>query len=647
MQGGITIKKFNDLKKPLNKAFLTLIAVSVVIPFFALNPISAEEPESDFSTEPGTEFYVSEFEKNDDIDLFGNEDIEVLMEQLDEEEIVLEEDALIENVENKVQDEKKIDEISLYKPQFQIFSMASNVEIEPKNNLTMGFLQPTAGTGVNGNIFDGSQSSTVLSYIAADVRYTGVIPFVEKKDGRYRILISGLDGWVDEKGFRAYAVDTKNLRVNHYTPSDGRLFHWISRAAVNPPVNEGGTQFSYDSIGVGDTPSFMTNGVDYYSSDGHYFYTDVVTMLNDYKGNHRRNSINPNNPHYNYFQFLSYRSSSNITANDLEDYLKNVKKYNSVPISTSTLTSNQSMLFGSASKFKEYGETYGGNYLMTFSLAINESGWGRSNLAINKKNLFGHAAYDSDPDNATGYKDVSEGVKYHNQYYINNLYSNTNGNIYKGTYFGDKSSGMNIHYASDPHWGEKAADNYYALNKRIGNKDSDKTEIGLVKTGLYEVFVRKEASTKSNSLYTLKIKNQAVNILGTVDGEVVNGSKVWYKISSDALLDLNRNVVKGPVGVALEQKYTASTNYAYVHSSLIDKVKDLASTGLPPAIKGDVNSDGVVDIFDISDLRRHILKIENLSLIGVSVADVNQDGFIDIFDISDIRRHILGLEPFN
>ena len=208
LQGGITIKKFNELKKPLNKAFLTLIAVSVVIPFFALNPVSAEEPASDFSTEPGTEFYVSEFEKNDDIDLFGNEDIEVLMEQLDEEEIVLEEDALIENVENEVQDEEKIDEISLYKPQFQIFSMASNVEIEPKNNLTMGFLQPTAGTGVNGNIFDGSQSSTVLSYIAADVRYTGVIPFVEKKDGRYRILISGLDGWVDEKGFRAYAVDT-------------------------------------------------------------------------------------------------------------------------------------------------------------------------------------------------------------------------------------------------------------------------------------------------------------------------------------------------------------------------------------------------------------------------------------------------------
>ena len=45
---------------------------------------------------------------------------------------------------------------------------------------------------------------------------------------------------------------------------------------------------------------------------------------------------------------------------------------------------------------------------MMLSLAINESGFGRSQISIEKNNLFGHAAYDNAPnESANGYKDVA------------------------------------------------------------------------------------------------------------------------------------------------------------------------------------------------------------------------------------------------
>ena len=42
---------------------------------------------------------------------------------------------------------------------------------------------------------------------------------------------------------------------------------------------------------------------------------------------------------------------------------------------------------------------------------------------------------------------------------------------YYGGYLGDKASGMNVKYASDPYWGEKAAANYYSFDKKYGLQD--------------------------------------------------------------------------------------------------------------------------------------------------------------------------------
>ena len=56
-------------------------------------------------------------------------------------------------------------------------------------------------------------------------------------------------------------------------------------------------------------------------------------------------------------------------------------------------------------------------------------------------------------------------------------------------------------------------------------------------------------------------------------------------------------------------------------------------------IIGDVNWDGVVDIFDAALLQRYCAKLVGESDLHMCVADVNDDGVVDIFDAAMIQRY--------
>ena len=58
------------------------------------------------------------------------------------------------------------------------------------------------------------------------------------------------------------------------------------------------------------------------------------------------------------------------------------------------------------------------------AIGIHESAWGKSNIAKNKKNLFGYRAYDSDPYNsASTFNTYAEGIdliaRVLTKYYLN------------------------------------------------------------------------------------------------------------------------------------------------------------------------------------------------------------------------------------
>ena len=108
------------------------------------------------------------------------------------------------------------------------------------------------------------------------------------------------------------------------------------------------------------------------------------------------------------------------------------------------------------------------------ALGIHESAWGTSQIANDKKNLFGYGSYDATPYESsyefTNYKDGIELVaKVMVKYYINpvgtKIYDNEKA---LATYYnGPTIANVNIRYASDENWHEKVYNYMEMLYKRL------------------------------------------------------------------------------------------------------------------------------------------------------------------------------------
>ena len=77
-----------------------------------------------------------------------------------------------------------------------------------------------------------------------------------------------------------------------------------------------------------------------------------------------------------------------------------------------------------------------------------------------------------------------------------------------------------------------------------------------------------------------------------------------------------------------------------------DRIQLLSSNGTvlytyTILIYGDVNGDGMIDIFDLVGVRNHIIQLTELNNCYFKAGDVNRDGSIDIFDMVGIRNHII------
>ena len=133
----------------------------------------------------------------------------------------------------------------------------------------------------------------------ADAAYLGTY------DGKVRFMLAGVVGEVAEKDVEIVNVSDVYV-VSCYEAIEGRLIHHVAQNMKTP-----GYATNLDN---GPAPSYIKSGVTYYSYDGHYFYEDYSVMLQDYQNEVRTNSVNPQNPHYNYFQYLPLRSQSSYTS---------------------------------------------------------------------------------------------------------------------------------------------------------------------------------------------------------------------------------------------------------------------------------------------------------------------------------------------
>ena len=258
-----------------------------------------------------------------------------------------------------------------------------------------------------------SASGEILSYINQ-----GSIVSLDsstRKGGRLAVSISGLSGYMNQSDLTA--VDEGSEFIPHYT-SDGKfLYHELS---------------PYTSIKVAPHTSAMVIGKKYYSTDGEHF--DGFTIKNP-------------------FLYKNLREPSNYSAAELD------KLY-------SMMNLQDSPLAGKGATFKEAEERYGVNALYLMAHSALESAWGRSQIARDKNNFFGIAAYDTSPYlSAKSFDNVDKGIlgaaKWIRENYID----------YGRDHLGNKATGMNVRYASDPYWGEKIASIMMTINSKLGGKD--------------------------------------------------------------------------------------------------------------------------------------------------------------------------------
>lgn len=475
------------------------------------------------------------------------------------------------------------------------------------------------GTGTSGYTYGG---------YAADAAYLGT-----DSNGKVKFRMAGVTGLVDKKDVQIVAFND-NLTLSHYKVSNGNLYHYVSTGIYNDSTAS--TQL------MGTAPSYLSANTKYYSYDGHYFYTNYGNMIEDYKAGVSNRAVNANQPFYNYYQFLSHRTKTTFTAADFN------KRVNDA------LGGKTSKMTNSGQYFIDNQNQYSANASLMYGVAINESAWGQSKIANDKNNLFGHGAVDSNPYyGANGYKNVSDSIKYHAEVYVDKGYLNPADWRYFGPHLGDKASGMNVKYASDPYWGEKAAAQSYYLEISSGKDDSSKYTIGIAATNS-PINIRKDASTSSTAIYTTGNGSRNVGvtgfpfvIVGEVQGESVNGNTKWYKIQTDGSLKSDRT------NLDINRNYDFSHDYGYVNASLINVVQkgNNSITDNTPAPSpeptpsytlGDVNGDGKITPADYVKVKNHIMGKSKLTGNSLKAADMNGDGKITPADYVKIKNHIMG-----
>lgn len=370
------------------------------------------------------------------------------------------------------------------------------------------------------------------------------------------VYSNGVKGWIKDNYYRIIPLNFLGT-TSYYKIINNELYHYYGKDI----------QKNYSSYGrvIDKKPNYLENKT-YYSFDGTYFYNSFKELVTDLKNNNHDLSVNKNNPYYNYYMYLPHRGISNYSGDDIDSYLKNNKGLIGTIYGNKAVT-HYSNMYQTGNFFKNSEYLYGANAILMMSLATNESALGQSSIAIYKNNLFGHAAYDSSAfDSATGYLNSYQSIIGHAKSYINCGYANPNDYRYNGSNMGNKSSGMNIKYASDPYWGEKAANYYYLFDKDNGFLDYNYYQLGI--TTSYNFNVRTEPNQTSSIPFMIKSMNIPVIILDEVKGTSFNGSNIWYKVVAD--MNLNGTRTSG-VSCSYTNYYNYNS-YVYIHSSFIKKI---------------------------------------------------------------------------
>lgn len=325
-----------------------------------------------------------------------------------------------------------------------------------------------------------SQVLTVYNAASGGIGYTYFntgsgerVATLGQSGNRIKIVIGGYEGWIDKT---SYVTSTKWIPIAS-VPNNFSEYYTVNSAG--DLIYTYGYYESTTSIVIGKTPSFMSSGTKYYSLDGIYYYTNRTTLFQDKGAGSTSNAINKTSPFYNYYQYLPFRSTTNLTAKDFQSYLQSSLSSDRLQTSVLNNTTNLNQFFKAES-------SYGVNAALEYSMALLESGYGTSQIAREKNNLFGWGAVDSGPyAGAYKFSSVASGIDYHAKNAVSagflDAYEDSR---YFGGNVGNKNNGLNVKYASDPYWGMKIAGIYYSMDKKAGFKDYNYYKLAIQNKGV-------------------------------------------------------------------------------------------------------------------------------------------------------------------
>ncbi len=346
-------------------------------------------------------------------------------------------------------------------------------------------------------------------------------------------------------------------RISVYLVKDGVLYHEVKTQMEND-------NYAY-IIALDDAPSYLEENTNYYSYDGHYFYEDLHVLADDYQNDIRENSINFDNPFYNYYQFVSHRTITNAPQDTVQSYFEiylgingPLTSYRDVDKEGSDDKLTKSQFYNNFNAFWQYQYEYGANALMMLTIAQMESSYGRSSLSYTRNNLFAHAAYDNELEaSSSRYSSIASSIYSHARYYISGTYASPLKAQYHGSFFGNLASGMNVNYSTDPYWGEKAASNYRELDLLTDANDKGTYAIAISTTprdiNVYDAI-------DGNVLYSTDSRSDAAFVVLWEEGD-------YYAIQLESTINEDRNI-------DLTYYYDYETSYGYIQKDAIDLLLD-------------------------------------------------------------------------
>lgn len=496
---------------------------------------------------------------------------------------------------------------------------------------------------------------------------------------RVKIKVAGLVGWINKYDDTLKLYDIVPLvwvqTPQYYRVTEDKLIHYF------PGNVYGKNAISYT---LDRKPSMLDVGT-YYSYDGHYFYSDLKSLLQDYKNGNYDQAVNTDIPYYNYYQYLSFRTKTNYTSENINDYI-------------SLRTTSSSKMLNTGDSFIDAQNNFGINAALMMAIGRNESGTGTSEIAKSKNNLFGLNAIDKTPGQSADYfASVEDCIRDYGYLWLSYGYVDPEDARFKGANLGNKVQGLNYKYASDPFWAEKAAHYYYDLDSTYDFQDYNTYQIAVLNNNYSNTVYAKKTPGGENvsNYYQYKIKDSAIIILEEVEGPSVNGNIVWYKIMSDQTVDNNLNYISYVDNP--RNMYLWDISYVYVSAAYFNKV-NTSTNDIPnkpeepekPPVKtisaiveeanykyGDgniygitpgtsvetiknnlTNTGGVITITDANGNTKEKGNIGTGDQVNITsgvtekltvliYGDTNGDGNISAVDYVTIKNHIMGNNPLS